>query len=248
MNDFVHPSILSTALFLLLLGLVQLALQRVVYLAGGQRWVVRSVSLMTFVGLALTALTAWVITPTFFPPLAVAIMSQMVLTLALAFSRVGLRIGLAVTPAFWLLLHGFRLPLEILMHGWAGEGTMPPQMTWTGQNIDVLAGIIGLTAGFALWFGRERFSPTAKRRLAIGANVLGLLLLLNVIRIVMTSVPSPFRQFEEPLLFPFYVPYVLIGPFAVMVALFSHIVALRALLAKNKPSGTGESGALAEGA
>jgi len=59
-----------------------------------------------------------------------------------------------------------------------------------------------------------------------------LALLCNVIRIALTSVPSPLRVFDEVLYLPYHSPFVLILPFAVMTALFVHIVALRALRAE----------------
>ncbi len=100
---------------------------------------------------------------------------------------------------------------------------MPPQMTWSGENLDVAAGVLSLAGGLVLLAGPSR-------PLAIGRHIVGLVLLLNVIRVALTSLPSPLRAFDQVLYLPYHLPFALILPFAVMTALFVHIVALRALI------------------
>ena len=53
---------------------------------------------------------------------------------------------LLVNAPVWLLIafHGFRLPLELIMHEAATEGVMPPQMTFTGLNFDITTGATAL--------------------------------------------------------------------------------------------------------
>jgi len=143
---------------------------------------------------------------------------------ALALSRPGRVLAAAVVPAFWLLFQGFRLPLEVILHLWQEAGTVPLQMSWSGQNLDVISGIAGLLLGLILL---KR--PTARWAGWLG-HAVGLGLLANVARIALLSVPSPFRTFEDPLLLPFHAPYLWILPFAVSAALFTHIVGLRALM------------------
>lgn len=142
---------------------------------------------------------------------------------ALALSPVGRHLAAAVTPAFWLLLQGFRLPLEVVLHLWQQAGSIPIQMSWSGQNLDVITGALSL--GLGLWWGRN---PRARWAGWLG-HAVGLGLLFNVGRIALLSVPSPLQSFEAPLLLPFHAPYLWIVPFAVSSALFAHIVGLRAL-------------------
>jgi hypothetical protein len=47
----------------------------------------------------------------------------------------------------------FPLPLELLMHQAALEGTTPPQMTYTGSNFDIVSGATAPWVGSAAAFG-----------------------------------------------------------------------------------------------
>jgi hypothetical protein len=140
----------------------------------------------------------------------------------LALSPVGKR--LAATVPVWALIafHAFRLPLELVLHAWADQGVIPESMTWTGQNIDVLAGIGALVFAPLAW----KWRPAAWV-FALG----GLGLLINVGRVAMLSVPTPFQRFGDPdLLVAMDVPTIWILPVAVCGALFAHVVLIRALL------------------
>jgi hypothetical protein len=141
----------------------------------------------------------------------------------LALTKPGLSLAKGMVPGFWLVLQGFRLPLEVVLHLWHEAGTIPVQMTWSGQNFDVFAGISALILGTILLR-----NPAAKWAGWLGHS-LGLALLFNVGRVALLSVPSPFRSME-PLLLPFHTPYIWIVPSAVSAALFAHIVGIRALL------------------
>ena len=145
--------------------------------------------------------------------------------IALALSGGGRALALAMAPSFWVLFHSFRLPLEVLLDLWNRAGTIPEQMTWHGQNLDILTGIVALILGLAL-----RWRPQIKA-LGYAAHAIGLVLLLNVGRVAVLSVPTPFKAFDgPPLVLPFHAPYTWIAPFAVGAALFAHIVGLRGLM------------------
>jgi hypothetical protein len=109
-----------------------------------------------------------------------------------------------------------------VLHSWAGQGTIPTTMTWTGRNWDIISGIVALLACAV---------AGNNRRVAWVANVIGLVLLLNVMRVALLSSPVPFGwHVEPPLLLAFHLPYALIGPVCVSGALVGHIVLTRALL------------------
>jgi hypothetical protein len=116
---------------------------------------------------------------------------------------------------------GFRLPLEIVLHWWVEDGTIPQTMTWTGSNLDVISGIVAIGA-----------APFARRRaVAWLANLVGIVLLANVARVALLSSPVPFGwNVSPPLMLAMHLPYAWIVPICVAGALCGHIVLTRALL------------------
>lgn len=157
--------------------------------------------------------------PVFFGPV-------LVVWVGLAVSPVGRNIAATVPLAALVAFQGFRLPLELVLHSWVVQGTIPETMTWSGQNWDILSGIVALVcAPLAVRF----------RMAARVANIIGFALLLNVMRVAILSAPVPFGwNTQPPLLLAFYMPYALIGPVCVGGALFGHLVLTRALW--NRPS------------
>jgi hypothetical protein len=145
-------------------------------------------------------------------------------SLAFGFSKFGGSI--AFTTPIWILVafQVFRLPLELVLHSWAEQGTIPQTMTWTGQNLDILSGLVALAA----------VGPAVKHRSAAWlANVVGILLLANVARVAVMSSPLPFAWgTSPPLLLAYYFPYALIVPICVGGALAGHVILTRALLRK----------------
>ena len=140
---------------------------------------------------------------------------------AVALSPLGGRLALLPLGAL-VAFQAFRLPLELVLHNWAAHGTIPETMTWSGQNWDIVSGVVALAA--APWAGR-------RRALAWTANLVGAGLLLNVMRVAVMSAPVPFAWgVTPPLLLAWYLPYALIGPVAVGGALAGHIILTRALV------------------
>jgi hypothetical protein len=134
------------------------------------------------------------------------------------------RMAHALPLAALVGFQAFRLPLELVLHDWSGSGTIPETMTWTGKNWDIVSGIVALLA-----------APLANRRrgVAWGANIVGIVLLANVIRVAVLSSPLPIGwNVSPPLLLALHLPYALIGPVCVGGALAGHLVLTRALLAR----------------
>ena len=155
--------------------------------------------------------------PFFFGPV-------IVIWTGLALSPVGARLAATVPLAALVGFQAFRLPLELVLHAWVEQGVIPGTMTWTGQNWDIVSGVTALVA-----------APLASRHrwAARTANIVGLALLLNVMRVAILSTPLPFGWDVQPrLLLAFHLPYALIGPVCVGGALFGHLVLTRALWAK----------------
>jgi hypothetical protein len=116
----------------------------------------------------------------------------------------------------------FRLPLELVMHRAYVEGVMPAQMSYSGQNYDILSGI---TAGvLGLWLARGR----VPRWVVACWNVLGFALLVNVVTIAVVSTPL-FRWFGDERLnvFVTYPPFVWLPAVLVTAALMGHVLVWR---------------------
>lgn len=157
-----------------------------------------------------------------FPRLPLFFMTMNLAGLFFALSSFG-RLLAAGVPIAWLVaFQGFRLPLELVLHSWATQGTIPETMTWTGQNWDILTGVVALAAAPFV---------SKSRPLAWAVNGLGFALLLNVGRVAMLSSPLPFGwNVQPPLLLALHLPYAWIGSVCVAGALAGHVILTRALL------------------
>ena len=146
-------------------------------------------------------------------------------TVALAFSPVGARFASAVPLAGLVGFQAFRVPVEWLLRRLYGEGVISVEMTYSGRNFDILSGITA--AALAIWLRPGRRAPG----LVVAWNLLGLVLLANIIIIAVLSTPVPFRVFTSgpPNLLPSTFPYVWLPTFLVQAALFGHLVVFRAL-------------------
>ena len=144
-------------------------------------------------------------------------------SLILGLSPLGRWLAVAV-PIPWLLaFQGFRLPLECVLHSWVHQGVIPKTMTWTGSNWDILSGIMAL--------GLAPFSQRFRAAAWIGDTV-GIILLINVVRVAAFSTALPFawQDVTPKLLLPYHLPYALIIPVCIGGALAGHVVLTRALL------------------
>lgn len=159
------------------------------------------------------------------PPVFVLILLTTIGTVALAFSSFGSRL-VAATPLAGLVGYQvFRVPLEWVLHKLYAEGVIPVQMTYAGQNFDVVTGILAAALGLWLWTGHRAVWLVA------AWNVIGLVLLANIVTIAILSTPVPFRYFlNEPVnTLPGTFPYVWLPTFLVQAALFGHLLVFRAL-------------------
>lgn len=143
-------------------------------------------------------------------------------SITFAFSPIGTKLSAATPLHYLVLFQAFRIPLEFVLHEWAQQGVIPVAMTWSGQNYDVFAGALSLV-----------LFPFVKRwpLIARMANIIGFASLLNVMRIALFSSPIPMGwPYEPKLQLLTHIPYCLIGPAAVGLALIGHILVARALL------------------
>lgn len=162
------------------------------------------------------------------PPLMVFFVLSLGVASGVAYSRLGTRIVTGV-PLFALVgFQAFRLPLELVLHQWWIEGTLPVQMTYEGYNYDIVSGILGLVVGLVLW----RRGPSLDKfslGLAWAFNLIGLGLLATVATIAVLSSPIPLRTLTDgpAVLLALHVPYGWIVPFCVGGALTGHLLVFR---------------------
>jgi len=225
--DFTPASFASQAAFLVIVFAVLAAIIAAVNHAYGSFKIAAGTA--TLLGLWLGLQSALVLSgimptlPLMGLPLLIA--PALVVWIALAFSPVGTRLAAALPLSALVAFQGFRLPLELVLHAWFKQGTIPETMTWSGYNWDIVSGIVALIC--APLAGRYRVAARV-------ANIIGFALLLNVMRVAILSSPVPFGWgVQPPLLLAFHLPYALIVPVCVGGALFGHILLTRALWRKS---------------
>jgi hypothetical protein len=164
------------------------------------------------------------------PPFALLALAVVVVGIAVPCSSLGTLLvrGLPL----WALVgfQVFRFPLELLMHRAYVEGVMPVQMSYSGRNYDI---VTGLTAGaLALWLARWR----VPRWVVASWNILGFVLLVNIVTIAVVSTPL-FRWFGDERLNTFvtYPPFIWLPGVLVTAALSGHVLVWRRVHSASAP-------------
>jgi hypothetical protein len=157
------------------------------------------------------------------PPFVFMLFAVFAISAAIAFSPLGKRLAHGVPLAALVAFQSFRLPLELVMHRAAEEGVMPEQMSYSGWNYDILTGASALVVAMAL----QRGAPLG---LARAWNVMGALLLANILIIAMVSTPL-FAAFGPDRLNTWVAdpPFVWLPTVMVVLAISGHLVIWRAL-------------------
>lgn len=160
------------------------------------------------------------------PPVVFVLMLATITTLGVVIARseTGRRFAHGL-PLAWLVgFQAFRLPLELAMHRAHSEGLMPIQMSYSGQNFDIVTGATALVLGLVM---AVREVP---RWLVQAWNVLGLALLANILGVAMLSTPV-FAYFGPDHLnvFVMRMPYTLLPAVMVLAAWAGHLIVFRAL-------------------
>jgi hypothetical protein len=165
----------------------------------------------------------WERTP---PPFAFLVIAIITLGFTIAFSRFGTRIATAIPLWVLVVVQGFRLPLELAMHGMYARGIMPLQMTYTGLNFDIVTGALAILVGTLSAMG------VVGRGIIAAWNVLGMALLINVVTVAILGTPR-FQYFgpDQVNVWVTYPPFVWLPAVMVLAALAGHLLIFRALLA-----------------
>jgi len=101
-------------------------------------------------------------------------------------------------------------------------------MTFEGWNFDILSGLLAPIVYFISFSGSQ-----IRRGILIAYNIVGFLLLANIVSIAILSLPSPIQQlaFEQPNRGVLFFPYIWLPTLVVPVVLFSHMTSLWKLAA-----------------
>lgn len=139
-------------------------------------------------------------------------------------------LGKALIQCFpvWMLIgvQVFRLPLELTMHRAAAEGIMPVQMSYSGLNFDIITGATAPLVALLCVVGR------APRALLWIWNLLGFVLLVNVVGVALLSTPMFHRFGTAPHqlnTWVAYLPFVWLPAVLVPCALAGHLLVARSL-------------------
>jgi hypothetical protein len=158
-----------------------------------------------------------------------AMLFPLPVVLLFTFSKPGKELLRAI-PVHWLVvMQSFRIFVEVLIWFAFLADKLPVQMSFEGRNFDVLTGILALPVGYLL-VKKKEYAP----QLIIVFNVVGILLLLNILAVAVLSMPGPIRYFmNEPsntLVAQF--PFILLPGVLVPIAYSLHIFSLRQLYIK----------------
>jgi hypothetical protein len=152
------------------------------------------------------------------------IVGLVAIALILAFGGVGKRLADYIPLWALVAIQSFRLPLELAMHVLSERGIMPVQMSYSGRNFDIFTGATAVVVAILLKVGY------GGRRLVVLWNVLGLVLLVNVVAVAIASMPL-FKAFGDDRVVTFvtYPPFVWLPAVMVLAALAGHLVIFRAI-------------------
>jgi len=151
-------------------------------------------------------------------------------------SNIGARVAAAIP--LWLILgfESFRIGVELLMHRLWEDGLMPKLLTYEGGNVDMF---FGLSAPIIAWIA---VTGRLGLRLAMGWNVLGLLSLASAAASFVLTGPLKLISTEVPNVAMGIFPYTFIPGFLAPLAVTFHVLAIRAIAARQQNTRSPASG------
>ena len=144
---FTSPDILSTSCFVVLCIAIILVFFRSVYKVE-KKIIHVAFPLLLWLGLFSNAVYLGLISPNIPKNIIMAFIASNLVAVMIGFSPVGRRISKNLSIKSLIAFQMFRLPLELILHSWVQQGTIPQTMTWTGYNFDIISGIIAVTGYF----------------------------------------------------------------------------------------------------
>lgn len=189
--------------------------------------VVRWGSLLWLIIIALPALYGFFLNTSTMPPRMPMLLAPTLIALLIAFNtQKGKSFidSLDIKLLTWLSL--VRIPVEICLFWLFLSGHVPEVMTFEGRNWDILVGVTAPIVAY-LYFNRQ----TLSKKLFLAWNVIGILLLVNIIVYAILAAPSPIQQFglEQPNMAILHFPFVWLASYIAPMVFFSHFVIIRRL-------------------
>jgi len=141
-------------------------------------------------------------------------------------SRAGTSVLQRMSPAWLVGLQSFRVVVEIVLWALATQHRLSPLLTFEGRNFDILVGLTALPVAW-LCFARRAWPP----HVALGWNIAGIAILLNIVIHALLSAPTPFQALrtEPPTTIIATLPYIWLPGFLVPLAFSLHAASLRTL-------------------
>lgn len=158
------------------------------------------------------------------PPFAFVVFGTLAMGVFVGRGAIGTKFAREIPLWGLVASQAFRLPLELVMHRAASEGTMPVEMSFSGYNFDIVTGASAILVALALANGAPRW-------LALVWNVFGSATLVTVVSIAVLGTPM-FHAFGAGAhlnTWIAYFPFVWLPTVLVAMALAGHIVVFRAL-------------------
>ncbi len=155
------------------------------------------------------------------------ILPNIVLIALLFLTQNGRRFIDSLSMEKYTYLHVVRIPVEFVLLWLSLSKVIPESMTFEGWNYDIAMGISAPLVGY-LVFRRK----TLGKRFLLIWNVLGVVLLTNVVVIALLSAPFPLQQlaFDQPNIGVLYFPFSLLPNFVVPAVMLGHFVSIRQLI------------------
>lgn len=137
---------------------------------------------------------------------------------------------------FLLSIHILRLPIELVLYKLFLQKQVPILMTFKGWNFDILMGISAVFLLLYLLLTKRKLS----RAFILIWNLLGLLLLANIVIIGILSAPLPIQQlaFDQPNIAVLQFPFIFLPALLVPLVFLSHILTIKKFKNQNKSSTT----------
>jgi hypothetical protein len=162
------------------------------------------------------------------PPMALMIGGVLATGLALGLSRLGADAAREVPLTQLIGLQAFRLPLELVMHRACTLGIMPPELSYSGYNFDIVTGL-----GAALLYLAMASKRSVPRPVLWAWNLWGVWCLAVIFGIAVTTSPMVRLFGDDPRhvnTWVLFFPYVWLPVVMVTVAIAGHVTVTRALL------------------
>ncbi|MTI31968.1 hypothetical protein [Xanthovirga aplysinae] len=128
------------------------------------------------------------------------------------------------------LLHTVRIPVEITLYYVFLSKLIPVNMTFEGNNFDIIAGITAPIIYYLVFV-----TGKASRTLLLVWNFLCLALLLNVLTFAVLSAQTPLQKlaFDQPNIGVTYFPFVWLPTIIVPIVFLSQLAGIRQLIFSN---------------